>query len=90
MVIPIRHVASFFDLTSKDRDAMLSLLVEVRAVLQAEFSPAAFNVGINDGTATGQTIFHSHIHLIRRYIGDTADPRGGVRWIFPERARYSL
>ena len=29
-----------------------------------------------------------HIHLIPRYTGDTDDPRGGVRWIMPEKAPY--
>ena len=50
--------------------------------------PDAFNLGINDGPAAGQTIAHLHLHLIPRYEGDATDPRGGVRWIIPERAAY--
>lgn len=50
--------------------------------------PDGFNIGVNDGAAAGQTIEHLHIHLIPRYIGDSADPRGGVRWIFPDKAKY--
>jgi diadenosine tetraphosphate (Ap4A) HIT family hydrolase len=47
-----------------------------------------YNIGINDGSAAGQTIPHLHIHLIPRYEGDMDDPRGGVRWIIPEKADY--
>ena len=53
-----------------------------------DLSPDGFNIGINDGTASGQTILHLHIHLIPRYKGDKPDPRGGVRWIFSEKAEY--
>jgi diadenosine tetraphosphate (Ap4A) HIT family hydrolase len=56
--------------------------------LQDEFSPAAYNIGINDGLAAGQTIAHMHLHLIPRYQGDVSDPRGGVRWVLPEKAKY--
>jgi diadenosine tetraphosphate (Ap4A) HIT family hydrolase len=71
--------------------AMLDLLARMRELLlnppQPPFDkvgslsvPDAFNIGINDGAAAGQTVLHPHIHLIPRYSGDTAVPRGGVRW----------
>ena len=50
--------------------------------------PGGFNIGVNVGEAAGQTVFHVHVHLIPRYAGDREDPRGGVRWVLPERARY--
>ena len=50
--------------------------------------PSGFNLGVNVGQAAGQTVFHVHVHVIPRYDGDSQDPRGGVRWILPERARY--
>ena len=42
----------------------------------------------NCGTAAGQTVLHMHCHLIPRYAGDQPDPRGGVRWVIPEKADY--
>jgi len=48
----------------------------------------AWNIGINDGPAAGQTVPHLHIHLIPRYAGDVEDPRGGVRWVVAGKARY--
>jgi diadenosine tetraphosphate (Ap4A) HIT family hydrolase len=45
----------------------------------------AFNVGVNAGSAAGQTVRHAHVHLIPRYKGDVADPRGGIRCVVPAR-----
>ncbi len=88
LVVPVRHVASFFDATPSERDSMLALLDTAKQQLQAEFGPAGYNIGINDGAAAGRTIHHLHIHLIPRYSGDSNDPRGGVRWIIPDKADY--
>lgn len=88
LLIPKRHVASFFDVTDVERTALLSLLDKARAELNHQHAPDAFNIGINDGVAAGQTVLHLHIHLIPRYTGDSSDPRGGVRWLMPEKADY--
>lgn len=88
LVIPRRHVVSFFDCTAEERAAMLALLDEVRTGLDREYRPDGYNIGLNNGAAAGQTVMHVHMHLIPRYAGDAADPRGGVRWIFPDKAAY--
>lgn len=88
LVIPRRHVASVFDLDIMEKAALLGAIEEAKKGLDREFSPSGYNIGVNDGKAAGQTIPHVHIHLIPRYEGDCPDPRGGVRWVFPEKARY--
>lgn len=88
LIIPKRHVGSFFLLENEERQALLALLDKAKAQLDQEFHPDGYNVGINDGAAAGQTVMHLHIHLIPRYAGDREDPRGGVRWIFPDNADY--
>jgi len=88
LIIPRRHVASFFETTDEERLAMMKLLDEAKAALDKELKPDGYNIGINGGAAAGQTVMHLHIHLIPRYAGDRADPRGGVRWIIPEKAAY--
>ncbi len=60
----------------------------VRDILGQRYRPDGFNIGVNEGPAAGQTIAHAHIHIIPRYSGDQPDPRGGIRWIFPDKARY--
>jgi diadenosine tetraphosphate (Ap4A) HIT family hydrolase len=88
LVVPWRHVGSWFEATDAERREMLARLDEAKAAIQRTHNPAGFNIGINDGAAAGQTVAHLHIHLIPRYVGDVADPRGGIRWIIPERADY--
>jgi diadenosine tetraphosphate (Ap4A) HIT family hydrolase len=88
LVIPRRHVESFFQLSEYERIALLTLLDQAKAAAEAEFQPDGYNIGINDGAAAGQTVPHLHIHLIPRFNGDRPDPRGGVRWIIPEKADY--
>jgi len=88
LVIPRRHIGSFFDLQPEERDLLLSLLEESKQGLDKEFHPDGYNIGINDGPSAGQTVPHLHIHLIPRYSGDQEDPRGGIRWIIPEKAKY--
>jgi len=88
LIIPRRHVASFFETTEEERRAMLKLLDEMKAMLDREHRPDGYNIGINNGPAAGQTVMHVHMHLIPRYKGDLPDPRGGVRWVIPEKAAY--
>lgn len=88
LIIPKRHVGSFFETTREEKLAMLDALEIARRALEEEFHPAAYNIGVNDGPAAGQTVMHLHMHLIPRYTGDAADPRGGIRWIKPEKAKY--
>ena len=88
LIIPKRHIASLFDATDEEQMALLDALRTLKIDLTQEYAPDGYNIGINDGLAAGQTVMHLHIHLIPRYSGDCTDPRGGVRWIFPEKAVY--
>ena len=88
LIIPKRHVGSFFDLEADERAELLALLCQAKVVADKEFSPQGYNIGINDGAAAGQTVPHLHLHMIPRFEGDLPDPRGGVRWVIPQKAKY--
>ena len=88
LVIPKMHNPDLFTLPRKVRLAVWELVDEVQIELRAQLKPDGFNVGINVGKAAGQTVFHAHVHIIPRWIGDVEDPRGGIRWVLPDRARY--
>ena len=88
LIIPKRHFGTYFQATSGELQAISEAINSAKILLDDEFAPDGYNIGINNGAAAGQTVFHLHVHLIPRYDGDTEDPRGGVRWIFPEKADY--
>ena len=88
LVIPQRHVATWFDAFEDEKAALLTLLDEGKRFLEERFAPDGYNIGINIGVAAGQTIMHLHIHLIPRYCGDCENPRGGVRGVIPSRQSY--
>lgn len=89
LVIPRRHVSSFFELASSEYKACLNLLNQLKIMLQEKDSTiTGFNIGINDSEDAGQTVPHCHIHLIPRKKGDVENPVGGVRNIIPEKGNY--
>jgi diadenosine tetraphosphate (Ap4A) HIT family hydrolase len=89
LVIPRRHVADWFGLTSDEVLACNGLLQQLREEIRAA-DPAVtgFNIGMNAGVDAGQTIFHCHLHLIPRRKGDVQNPRGGVRHVIPGKGSY--
>ena len=89
LVMPFRHCSSFFGLTPEEVAACMALVAEEQQVLEKEFNPDGYNVGVNVNPAAGQSIFHVHIHLIPRYIGDSVRPQGGIRQVIPDKAAYT-
>jgi len=88
LIIPKRHVPTYFDCTLEERMAMDALLLLGKQLLSEKFHPTGFNGGFNAGKDAGQTIFHCHIHLIPRYEGDMENPTGGVRGVIPHKRIY--
>lgn len=88
LVVPKRHVSDWFDTSPDERLAILELVDEIKRRIDQEHEPDGYNIGINVGEAAGQTIFHLHVHVIPRYEGDVDDPRGGIRYVLPDKARY--
>jgi len=88
LVIPKRHVADFFDLQFDEQTACLSILNELKRILDEQYDPDGYNIGVNVGRIAGQSIHHVHIHLIPRYKGDVKNPLGGVRNVIVSKADY--
>lgn len=88
LIVPKRHIPSWFETTNEESQGLLKLLSLAKEMLEDELNPDGYNIGINDGPTAGQTVPHLHIHLIPRYQNDQEDPRGGVRWVIPSKAKY--
>lgn len=88
LIVPKRLVPNYFDLSFKEQSACWLMANKVKIELQKRFKPNGFNIGININESAGQTIFHSHIHIIPRYNGDVEEPKGGVRGVVPDKKNY--
>lgn len=89
LIIPKRHVESYFDLTAEEyADCMVLIKTSQKTLCELDTAISGFNIGVNDGSDAGQTISHCHIHLIPRRKGDVEKPIGGIRHIIPEKGFY--
>ena len=90
LIIPRRSVMRFLELTAVEKSRLLDWADWAQTHLEQTLTPApeAFNLGVNDGKAAGQTMPQFHFHVIPRWTGDVTDPRGGVRWVIPRKAKY--
>lgn len=88
LITPRRHYPTLFDVPAELQAHLLSMINQARTIIGQSHSPDGYNIGINNGAAAGQTVPHVHIHVVPRYEGDVEDPRGGVRWVIPDKAKY--
>jgi len=88
LLVPRRHVETWFDASAEEQAALAAGIETARRAILERHAPDGFNIGVNVGEAGGQTVPHLHVHVIPRYRGDVADPRGGVRWVVPNQATY--
>jgi HKD family nuclease len=88
LIVPRRHAPTWDKLIDAEKEWVWSTVDQAISIIKSRYSPEGFNVGFNLGSAAGQTIPHFHLHVIPRYAGDVADPRGGVRHVIPQRGNY--
>ena len=88
LVIPHRHIPTYFDAEEGERNGLWDMVNEVKEIIDTKHNPDGYNIGINIGPVSGQSILHLHIHIIPRYQGDMENPQGGVRGVIPGRQKY--
>ena len=88
LIIPFRHFDNYFQATRNEKIAIMDLTENVKVVLDNKYHPDGYNLGVNIGKWSGQTVWHVHYHIIPRYQGDIENPRGGVRGVIPDKRIY--
>ena len=89
LIVPKRHVETYFDLTEEEIQACNDLILKTKEkILKLDPSVKGFNIGTNAGKVAGQSIMHCHIHIIPRRDGDVENPQGGVRSVIPSKQYY--
>ena len=88
LVIPKRHIKTYFECTEEENKEFRELILRAKQYVEENHSPDGFNIGCNNEVAAGQSVFHLHIHIIPRYVGDVENPKGGVRWVVPKNSQY--
>ena len=92
LLVPRRHVATWFEATAEERAALMGAIEHAVAIIETRLDrrPDGYNVGFNAGEAAGQTVMHLHIHVIPRFVGDVDDPTGGIRGAVPHKRIYTI
>lgn len=96
LIVSKREVADYFSLNDDEQRALPELINEARKLIEqrilqegiSQKLPDGYNIGMNCGSAAGQTVMHFHCHVIPRYLGDTPNPRGGIRHCIPGKGDY--
>ncbi|MCS7251746.1 MAG: HIT family protein [Thermoflexus sp.] len=70
LVIPKRHAATIFDIDEEDAAAVMRTTVRVARAIRKALAPDGLNLVQSNGRAGGQEIFHLHVHVIPRWVGD--------------------
>lgn len=88
LIIPYNHCVDWFSADQATQTDIMHAIQEMKTILDNELHPDGYNIGMNCGTAAGQSVMHLHVHLIPRYTGDMENPRGGVRGVIPSKQKY--
>lgn len=88
LLISKREASDFFALTDSERSQLNKSILIAKSLIELEYKPDGYNIGMNCGAAAGQTVFHFHCHVIPRYFGDMENPMGGVRHCVEGKGNY--
>lgn len=73
LIVPKHHYNDIFDMDAETGGKLFSLATAVARALKNELGCEGMNIVQNNGMIAGQTVFHFHLHLIPRYVGDNVN-----------------
>ncbi|MBE0674966.1 MAG: HIT family protein [Bacteroidales bacterium] len=90
LIISNSDKKDYFDLEDQELEDLNVMIRTCKGIIEKEYKPDGYNIGMNCGVSAGQTVFQFHCHVIPRYNGDMKDPRGGVRHCIAGKGYYEL
>jgi len=69
LIIPKEHFENIYDLPEDTAAHLIKIAKKISMALK-KLGADGTNITTNNGEAAGQVVFHSHIHLIPRFIND--------------------
>lgn len=79
LIISKEEKIDYFQLNQEEREELTDLIITAKDIIEDQYKPQGYNIGMNCGEVAGQTVMHFHCHVIPRYYDDMEDPRGGIR-----------
>lgn len=70
LVIPKRHAETFLDLTPEEAGKLYKVVNKVAKAVKEALNADGLNILVNSGEASGQEVFHVHVHIIPRFYTD--------------------
>jgi len=78
----------YFELSNEEQVELNKMIIVAKNIIEENYSPQGYNIGMNCGETAGQTVMHFHCHVIPRFIGDMENPKGGVRHCITGKGYY--
>lgn len=71
LVVPVEHAENYLETPAATLGAMAILAQRIgHAMRQSDLKAEGITLQMNTGRAAGQSVFHAHLHVIPRHVGD--------------------
>lgn len=70
LVVPKEHATGLADLPERTGARMMEMAMRVADSARSSLEPDGINLFLADGVAAGQEVFHVHLHVVPRHVGD--------------------
>jgi histidine triad (HIT) family protein len=70
LVVPKKHCENILDFPTEASKRLVEITKKLATIVVKAVGADGFNVGMNNGKAAGQAVFHAHLHIIPRFDND--------------------
>jgi diadenosine tetraphosphate (Ap4A) HIT family hydrolase len=88
LIISTNIKKDYFELNRFEKEILPHYICIAKKLIEKEYTPDGYNIGMNCGETAGQSVPHFHCHVIPRYKGDMENPKGGIRHCITNKGNY--